>query len=247
MAMGHRFGKPLVLAAGVVTAILTLGMAAQAGQASFRYSTAQVQRGEITAVVYVAGAVQPVATVPVGATVAGTVARVEVILLTRVRSGDVLAQMDPVPLEARVNAARQALAEAESRCKTLEARLVALQAAVESGQTNLDACKLLRTNRSRARRGRRTCCSREFCPRINTTSSRPTCRPPRRNSATGKSSFAKRRSSSIRGANGWRNLGHAPAMPAKRWSKPRATFAPPSFARPSTGSSWRVISVQARR
>ncbi|MGA2630674.1 MAG: efflux RND transporter periplasmic adaptor subunit [Terriglobia bacterium] len=137
MAMGHRFGKPLVLAAGVVTAILTLGMAAQEGQASFRYSTAQVQRGEITAVVYVAGAVQPVATVPVGATVAGTVARVEVILLTRVRSGDVLAQMDPVPLEARVNAARQALAEAESRCKTLEARLVTLQAAVESGQTNL--------------------------------------------------------------------------------------------------------------
>jgi HlyD family secretion protein len=137
MAMGHRFGKPLVFAAGVVTAILTSGIAAQAGQASFRYSTAQVQQGEITAVVHVAGTVQPVATVPVGATVAGTVARVEVDFLTRVRSGDVLAQLDSAPFEARVNAARQALAEAESRSKTLESRLVTLQAAVESGQTNL--------------------------------------------------------------------------------------------------------------
>jgi HlyD family secretion protein len=137
MAMGNRFGKPSLLAGGVVTAILTLGMASQAGQASFRYSTAQVQQGEITSVVYAAGAVQPVATVPVGTKVAGTVARVEVILLTRVRSGDVLAQLDPAPFEARVNEARQALAEAESRCKTLQARLVTLQAAVETGQTNL--------------------------------------------------------------------------------------------------------------
>lgn len=136
--MGEASGKSLVLAAIVQAALLLSGVAAQAGQGSPRYSTVQVQRGEITAVVYATGALQPVATVPVGATVAGKVARVKVELLARIRSGEVLAEIDPAPFEAQVSAARQKLAETESRRKALEASLVTLPAAIQSAQTNLE-------------------------------------------------------------------------------------------------------------
>ena len=128
----------MVLVAIVQAALLVSGVAAQAGPARPRYSTAPVQRGEITAVVYATGALQPVMTVPVSATVAGKVARVKAGLLARVRSGEVLAELDPAPFDAQVSSARQRLAETESRRRALEANLVTLQAAVQSAQSNLE-------------------------------------------------------------------------------------------------------------
>src|SRR5437870_5114505 len=112
--------------------LLTVGMVMRARSGEVKYLTAKVQRGDITAVVQATGTINPLTTVPVGSYVSGTVQYVFADFNSRVRAGQVLAQLDPAIYEAQVIQARGNLANAEANVKNLEASLAGMQAAIET-------------------------------------------------------------------------------------------------------------------
>src|SRR2546426_11595037 len=111
----------LVIALG---ALVTIGMVMRARSGEAKYLTAKVQQGDITAVVQATGTINPLTTVPVGSYVSGTVQYVFADFNSRVRAGQVLAQLDPAYYQAQVIEARGNLANAQANVKNLEASVV---------------------------------------------------------------------------------------------------------------------------
>jgi HlyD family secretion protein len=129
-------GRVAVAAVGVA-ALFTVGMVLRARSGDVKYLTAKVQRGDITAVVQATGTINPLTTVPVGSYVSGTVKYIFADFNSRVRAGQVLAQLDPAIYEAQVIQARGNLANAQANVKNLEASIVAMEAATQMNQANL--------------------------------------------------------------------------------------------------------------
>jgi HlyD family secretion protein len=97
-----------------------------------KYTTAPVRKGNITAVVQATGTVNPLTTVPVGSFISGTVLFVFADFNTRVRAGQVLAQLDPVPYEAAYVTAKGNLDNAIGNEKNVAASLVSAQANIDA-------------------------------------------------------------------------------------------------------------------
>jgi len=121
---------------GAIAALLLLGFWIRGRSAPVRYLTAAVTRGAITSAVEATGTINPLTTVPVGSYVSGTMQLIFADFNTRVRAGQVLAQIDPVVYEAQVNTARGNLAGAQANLRNLEAGLGSLQASIETGLAN---------------------------------------------------------------------------------------------------------------
>jgi HlyD family secretion protein len=100
------------------------------------YTTAVVRRGNITAVVQATGTINPLTTVPVGSYVSGTVKYIFADFNTRVKNGQVLAQLDPAIYEAQVTQSRGNLENAEANLATLQANVQAAQANLAKAQAN---------------------------------------------------------------------------------------------------------------
>ncbi len=130
--------KKLVVSGAITLAVLlTLGMVLRARSGEAKYLTAVVQRGEITAVVQATGTINPLTTVPVGSYVSGTVEYIFADFNSRVRAGQVLAQLDPAIFDAQVIQARGNLENAQANLANLQASVAAQQAAISTNQANL--------------------------------------------------------------------------------------------------------------
>jgi len=110
---------------------------ARSKDAAPRYTTAAVRRGDITAAVQATGTINALTTVPVGSYVSGTVQYIFADFNTRVKSGQVLAQLDPAIYEAQVLQARGNLENARDNLATLAANVQVDQAAVVKAQANV--------------------------------------------------------------------------------------------------------------
>nr|HEV7952418.1 efflux RND transporter periplasmic adaptor subunit [Candidatus Acidoferrales bacterium] len=97
-----------------------------------KYTMAPVRKGNITAVVQATGTVNPLTTVPVGSFISGTVLFVFADFNTRVRAGQVLAQLDPVPYEAAYVTAKGNLDNAIGNEKNVTASLISAQANIDA-------------------------------------------------------------------------------------------------------------------
>jgi HlyD family secretion protein len=101
---------------GVTTALALVGAGTwywwSFGTPPVRYHTALVDRGPITAIVTATGTVNPVVSVQVGSQVSGTIAKLFADFNSVVKQGQILAQIDQQPFEARVSQARAALKSA---------------------------------------------------------------------------------------------------------------------------------------
>jgi HlyD family secretion protein len=129
--------KKLVLMGAIaLAALVTVGMVVRARSSGPRYMTATVQRGDITAVVQATGTINPLTTVPVGSYVSGTVQHIFADFNTRVRAGQVLAQLDPAIYQAQVIQARGNLARAQADIKNLEASLAGMRAVIQINEAN---------------------------------------------------------------------------------------------------------------
>src|SRR5712692_4288250 len=106
-----------------------------------KYLTAKVQRGDITAVVQATGTINPLTTVPVGSYVSGTVKFIFADFNSRVRAGQVLAQLDPAIYEAQLMQAQGNLANAVANVHNLQASVAGTQAAIEMNRANLTRLK----------------------------------------------------------------------------------------------------------
>jgi HlyD family secretion protein len=102
-----------------------------------KYTTATVKRGNITAVVQATGTINPLTTVPVGSYVSGTVQYIFADFNTRVKNGQVLAQLDPAIYEAQVIQARGNLQNAQANLATLDANVQVAAANLAKSQANV--------------------------------------------------------------------------------------------------------------
>jgi multidrug efflux pump subunit AcrA (membrane-fusion protein) len=106
--------RAVLLAAAALAAILLLGFWVGGRPQPPQYLSAPVRRGSLTSAVEATGTINPLTTAPVGSYVSGTVKLVFADFNTRVRAGQVLAQIDPAVYEAQVATARGNLASAQT-------------------------------------------------------------------------------------------------------------------------------------
>ena len=143
--MKKLIGIGLVLAAGVA-AFFLLG---NRGAAEPKYRTAVVDRGNVTQTVAATGTLSAVTTVKVGSVVSGNVAALHADFNKQVKKGELLAELDPVPFQERVNQSKAALEKAQvdmrnseislRRQKALWSQQLAAQADLDQAQANYDS------------------------------------------------------------------------------------------------------------
>jgi HlyD family secretion protein len=95
-----------------------------------RYRMVKVERGDITSSVTATGTINPVVTVLVGSQVSGTIKALYADFNSRVKEGQVIAQIDPALFEAQVDQARANVLKAQ-------AGLANAQATVQGAKANL--------------------------------------------------------------------------------------------------------------
>ena len=124
----------------LVVAACCSATVATSGAAS--YQTATVTRGPITQAVTATGTLNPVVNVQVGSQVSGNIQKLFVDFNSKVKAGQVVAQIDPALFQATVTQAEGDLANAQaalelaqSQCQTRTQELVAKQ---NSAQADLD-------------------------------------------------------------------------------------------------------------
>ena len=110
-----------------------------------KFRTIKVERGEITTTVTATGTINPVITVLVGSQVSGTIKALYADFNSRVKEGQIIAQIDPSIFEAQVEQARanvlnaQAnVLNAQANLKSAEANLEKAEVAVSDAKRNLD-------------------------------------------------------------------------------------------------------------
>ncbi len=109
-------GLALLAAAGAAATLLQNGT-----QEQVRFRTAAVERGDLTVKVSATGQLQPVTQVEVGTEVSGTIDRVEVDFNDRVRTGQILARLDPDQSQAKFRQSRAALTLAQAGVEEAQA------------------------------------------------------------------------------------------------------------------------------
>jgi HlyD family secretion protein len=125
--------------AGVGCLVLIFGywLYARAKAAEPKYTTVVVRRGDITSAVQATGTINALTTVSVGSYVSGTVQYIFADFNTRVKSGQVLAQLDPAIYEAQVTQARGNLENAQDDLITLAANVQVDEANLAKTQANV--------------------------------------------------------------------------------------------------------------
>ncbi len=95
------------------------------------FETATVTRGDLRATVTATGSLQAMGTVEVGSEVSGRIQRVLVAYNTRVRKGELLAELDPVQLRAEAHQAASQVKAAAAGVAQANATLLASQQALD--------------------------------------------------------------------------------------------------------------------
>jgi HlyD family secretion protein len=125
-SMMHR----AMLVAPPVAVLLWVGYVTVGTRAGVQYFTAKVDHGDISQVVQATGTINPVNTVPVGSVVSGNVVSLNVDFNSKVKKGDILAQIDPVPFQTQ-------LAAADADYKNSLANVTNLEAQIETSKANV--------------------------------------------------------------------------------------------------------------
>jgi HlyD family secretion protein len=137
----RKFGLGLILVL-VGTGLVAGGYLYYAGREQLpRYLTAPVERGVISTTVNATGTVNAVTTVRVGTQVSGIVQKLFVDFNSAVKAGDVIAQIDPAPLETKVRQAHANVASALADVEVAQARVDNATAAVETARANAESAK----------------------------------------------------------------------------------------------------------
>ncbi len=110
------------------------------GQAP-QYRTARVERGPLTATVAATGSLNAVITVLVGSQVSGTIKELDADFNTVVRTGQVIARIDPALFEAAVNQAHADLESGHSTVLNQEAQVEQARTTVENARAGYAEAK----------------------------------------------------------------------------------------------------------
>lgn len=132
--MMHR----ALLVAPPVVLLLLLGFWHYAGRGAVLYYTAKVEKGDIVQVVQATGTINALTTVQVGSQVSGIVAELSADFNSKVKKGDIIAQIDPSILKTRLLQAEADLDNARANIKGLEAQIETQRAEVQASKASVD-------------------------------------------------------------------------------------------------------------
>jgi HlyD family secretion protein len=132
-SMLHR----AMLVAPPIALILWVGYVSAGARSSAQYFTAKVEKGDISQVVQATGTINAITTVQVGSVVSGNVVKINADFNSKVRKGDVIAQIDPVPFQNQLSQAEADFQNATANVKSLEAQIETSRANVLAAKANI--------------------------------------------------------------------------------------------------------------
>ena len=113
-----------------------------------RFRTIKVARGEISTIVTATGTINPVITVLVGSQVSGTIKALYADFNSRVKQGEVIAQIDPAIFQAQVDQARANVSNAQANLLNVQSNLKNVQANLSKAEVAVaDAKRTMDRNR----------------------------------------------------------------------------------------------------
>ena len=127
-----------LLAGGILALVAIIVAFSLRGGDHTQYLTSSVQRGEIRDAVDATGTVNAVVTVLVGSQVSGTIARLNADFNTRVRKGQVIAEIDPSLLQATLLQATADLENAKANVTAADAGLKKANATLVQAKADFD-------------------------------------------------------------------------------------------------------------
>ena len=131
-----------VVALLAMAAIVAIGFGFRSTQSSAaQYMTARIERGNLRNTVTATGTLQAVTTVLVGSQASGTISALNVDFNSRVKKGQVIAQLDPSEAQAQVIAARANLEQARAGLAQARAAVTQSRAGVGNAQAQTVAAK----------------------------------------------------------------------------------------------------------
>jgi HlyD family secretion protein len=139
----YRWAFAVVIAAVAIGAIVAIAVWTRDGD-RVQVQAAEVTSGPIARRVLVSGTLEPARMVEVGSEVSGTIASLPADFNMRVRTGQVLARLDPASFQAR-------LAEAEAGLAKAEAERAGRQAALDDATRKLQDAQTLAGDQQLAR------------------------------------------------------------------------------------------------
>ncbi len=128
----------LVIAAGV----FGYGYYSRSKEGLAAYRTVRVERGNISACVTANGTVNAVITVIVGSQVSGTIQKLYADYNTQVKTGQLIAQIDPAIFQAQVSQAKARLENARAMHLNAQADVATARSNVEAGKANVLKAKV---------------------------------------------------------------------------------------------------------
>jgi HlyD family secretion protein len=122
-AHGRRGWLPIAIAVALLVAGYFWYRSSHGAGSNGGYRTEAVSRGELAVVISATGSLSAISTVDVGTQVSGTIQSVDVDFNGHVSKGQVIARIDPANLQARVNQATAAVANARAMQAQAQATL----------------------------------------------------------------------------------------------------------------------------
>src|SRR6185436_5907449 len=114
------------------------------GKKAEQYKTEKVDRGNVTMTVTATGTVSALTTVQIGSQVSGVIARLYADFNSRVKKGQLLAELDPTPFQALVEQRRADLTQAQVQTTDARQKYERQRRLLEAGlaaQADVDAAK----------------------------------------------------------------------------------------------------------
>ena len=134
-------GRTIAVIAGVSALGVGLGAWVMRGNTDVQYRTAAAERGDIAYTISATGTPNAVVTVQVGSQVSGNIKALYADFNTRVKKGQVVAEIDPQLFQARVDQARANLSASQAAVLNAEAQIRKNEADVASGRAALADAK----------------------------------------------------------------------------------------------------------
>jgi HlyD family secretion protein len=132
--------KHLIIGGGAVLVVALAGYYYWSNKSSAaQYMTAKVERGNLRNTVTATGTLQAVTTVQVGSQVSGTISALNVDFNSVVKTGQVVAQLDPSVPKAQVDQARANLDQARASLQQAKAAVTQSRAGVTDAQAKAQA------------------------------------------------------------------------------------------------------------
>jgi HlyD family secretion protein len=115
--------RTLYILIAIVVAIVILAAFSLRGRNDVQYFTSRVEKGDVRQVVEATGTINAVTTVQVGSQVSGTIYKLNADFNSRVKKGQVIAEIDPAIFQGNVLQARADLENARANLAAARANL----------------------------------------------------------------------------------------------------------------------------